>query len=473
MLISIVTIMMKTKLRPFSVLAAMTTAAALTIAGCSASTTESVTDEHSHDHAAESDHGDGMSEAMSLEPRVVMTYDGGVMVVDTAKGEVTDDIERPGFIRISQAGDGRHLFAAEGSSFTLFDGGLMEMPHGNHAHYYTGEPKFTEVAFQADHPGHVVTHDGQTALFADGTGEVTIFDSGAIHEGEKPTNVRTFKTSAPHHGVAVPLSDGKVLVTEGTQESRKTIRLIDKDDKEIARTDECPGVHGEAVAGEGDTVTFGCEDGSIIFKDGEFHKVKAETSYQRTGNQWGSPHSAVVLTDYKIDKDAELERPTKVGLLNTDDLSFKTLDLGSSYWFRSLERGPNGEGLVLTYDGKLHIIDMDKGEELRSVDVVKPWEEKAEWQQPNAAVRVSGDIAYVIDAQAQKLHMVDIEEGKIMSTVDLPHVANEIAIVTGKIPHGVKVAEMEGEDHDGHHHEGDGHDHDHDHGEPSSSSSHS
>lgn len=439
-----------------SVAAFTVAAAAVLMAGCSSS--GAVSDGSATPTSTEQSHK--LTEAMSLEPRVVMTYDGGVMVVDTAKRKVTADIEREGFLRLSQAGDGRHLLVSEGNGFTLFDGGLQEMPHGNHAHYFSGDPAFTAVVFKADKPGHVVTHAGQTALFADGTGEVTIFDSGAVHDGDVP-KVRAFKTEHPHHGVAVPLADGKVLVTEGTKEARKTIRLLDANNKELDRIDECPGIHGEAVAGEGDTVAFGCEDGQVVFKDGKFHKVQADRAYQRTGNMAGSSASPIVLTDYKVDKDAELERPTKIGLLNTTDLSFKTLDLGSSYWFRSLERGPNGEGVVLTYDGKLHVIDMNQGKVLRSVDVVKPWEEKPQWQQPNATVRVSGEIAYVTDAQEKKLHMVDLEEGKIMATVDLPHEANEISVVTGMIPHGVKVAEMEGEDHGGH---------DHDHEDPTSQS---
>ncbi|MDO5721781.1 MAG: hypothetical protein Q4P06_04470, partial [Actinomycetaceae bacterium] len=444
---------MKSLIRPrktFVTLTAAAAAAAFLMAGCAVDGDVEVTKAHDHEHGGE------LAEAMSLEPRVVMTYDGGLMVVDTAKQEVTTDITREGFLRLNPAGDGRHLFVSEASGFTMFDGGLQEVPHGNHSHYFSGDPAFQAVSVEAEKPGHVVTHAGQTALFADGTGEVTIFDSGSIHDGDAPASPRTFKTENPHHGVAVPLADGKVLVTEGTKDERKTIRLLDADNKELARTDQCPGVHGEAAAGEGDTIAFGCQDGQAVYKDGKFHKVQAETEYQRSGTLRGSAASDVILTDYKVDKDAKMERPTKVGLLNTKDLSFKTVDLGSPYWFRSLDRGANGEGVVLTNDGKLHIIDMDKGEVLRAVEVVKPWEEKEQWQQPNASVRVSGAIAYVTDVQEKKLHMVDIEEGKIMASVDLPHEPNEIAVVTGMIPHGVKVAELEGHDH-----EHEGHDHGH------------
>ncbi|WP_233542807.1 hypothetical protein [Kocuria tytonis] len=59
--------------------------------------------------------------------------------------------------------------------------------------------------------------------------------------------------------------------------------------------------------------------------------------------------------------------------------------LGSHYWFRSLARGPRGEGLVLTYDGTLNVIDQDTGAVTAKIDVVQPRQEKADWQQPGPA----------------------------------------------------------------------------------------
>src|SRR5690625_7399009 len=78
------------------------------------------------------------------------------------------------------------------------------------------------------------------------------------------------------------------------------------------------------------------------------------------GNQAGSEQSPVVLADYKVDKNAELERPTRVALINTEkstDDAISLVDVDASYSFRSLGRGPNGEALVLGTDGNLRIID--------------------------------------------------------------------------------------------------------------------
>ena len=59
--------------------------------------------------------------------------------------------------------------------------------------------------------------------------------------------IRHAKTDAPHHGVALELSDGSLLTTQGTQEARSTVQ-VRRGDTVLAQTSDCPGVHGEAVA---------------------------------------------------------------------------------------------------------------------------------------------------------------------------------------------------------------------------------
>ena len=146
---------------------------------------------------------------------------------------------------------------------------------------------------------------------------------------------------------------------------------------ELLRNEECPGVHGEAVAGE-ETVIVGCEDGMLIYKDGAFTKIASPDPYGRMGNQAGSDDSPVILGDYKVDKDADLERPTRISLVNTDTGQLQLVDLGASYSFRSLGRGPAGEALVLGTDGALHVIDPLTGNKTGSIPVVPAWEEPTE-----------------------------------------------------------------------------------------------
>jgi hypothetical protein len=234
-----------------------------------------------------------------------------------------------------------------------------------------------------------------------------------------------------HHGVAIPLSDDTLVVSEGDEESRSGIRVLDTDGQEIAASDECPGVHGEAVAAD-EAVVIGCEDGALVYTGGEITKVQAPDAYGRIGNQAGSEASPIVLGDYKVDPDAELERPTRVSLIDTRDASLRLVDLPSSYTFRSLARGPEGEALVLGTDGSLHVIDPESGKLTASIPVVDPWEEPMEWQEPRPAVLTLDGSVYVTDPAAQAIHAVDLADQEVWNTVEIGVEPNEITGVEGE-----------------------------------------
>ena len=95
-------------------------------------------------------------------------------------------------------------------------------------------------------------------------------------------------------------------------------------------------------------------------------------------------------------------------LINTEDYSAKKVELGESYWFRSLARGPLGEALVLTTDGKLNVIDPDSGEVTKKIDAISPWKENEEWQQPGPILKAANGYAYVTDANKQELVVLDL-----------------------------------------------------------------
>ncbi|WP_174522126.1 hypothetical protein [Arthrobacter luteolus] len=391
-------------------------------------------------------------EVAALAPRAVLTYDGGLMTVDTGSGAVTST-GTEGFLRLNNAGDGRHVLVSAGHEFRVFDTGLIVEAHGDHRHYYEQAPALTGSAVKAADAGHVVTHEGRTALFADGTGTISVLDSTAFADGEVTADeVEEHSAGAAHHGVAVPLSSGDLLLTQGTEESRSTVQVRSPKGEVLAETTDCPGVHGEAAAmptPEGDVISLGCENGPVIFRNGAFHKVPVAEAYQRSGNQAGSHASPIILADYKSNPDAELERPTRIGLIDTRTNSMTTVDLGSPYWFRSLARGAAGEAVILTGDGELNVLDEETGELIHKVRVVGPWEEPQEWQSPAPAVTAgTNGLVYVTEPAARKLHVVDVAAGSVLSSFDLPETPVELTVVTGE-------AEAAGADHAhaaGHHH---------------------
>lgn len=362
----------------------------------------------------------------SRTPRLAITHDEGVIVLDAITLTQLGDFLLEGFTRLSPVGDERHLFVSEGDGFRLLDLGGYTLPHGDHDHHHATDPTLTNFTYKAKLPGHVVVHDGRTVLYGDGDGSVRSFDSDAMLEGATalPTADRWTEKS-PHHGVAVEREDGSMVATSATKDEAAGIAIRDKKGKTVARSGDCPGTHGEAAA-KGGALVFGCEDGLLLVKGEKITKVDAPHDYGRIGNQAGSESSPFVLGDYKTDPDAELERPRRVSITDTRDGSLELVDLPASYSFRSLARGADGEGVVLGTDGKLHVIDPAKGEVTDSIDVIEEWTEPVEWQEPRPTLHVQDGTAYVTDPRSKALHMVDLHSGEVVNSGTLPVVPNEL-----------------------------------------------
>lgn len=374
--------------------------------------------------------GTGEKEVARVNPRALIAHEGGLTLVDAVTGKVISETSRPAFMRLSNAGDGRHVMVADSDVFRVYDMGIHSQPHGDHKHNYEFNPGLTKRTFNAAKAGHAVPHDGQIVLFSDGSGTMQTLDADQV--ASTTVEPKTTKAKAPHHGVAIMFSDGTMVHTEGTDEERKSV-VAEKDGKQIARTDDCPGVHGEAAPKGDNVAVFGCENGPVIYSNGTFHKVKAN-GFVRNGNMAHSHESAIVLADYKTKKVAdgdEPEHPTKVALIDSRTNTRKTVELGQTYWFRSLARGPHGEGLVLTADGKVAVIDVESGTVTKRIDAIKPWKEKKDWQEAGPAIKVAGDKAYVTDAANNKLVVIDLEAGKTVKTISLPHTPVELAVVNG------------------------------------------
>ncbi|MFD9871270.1 zinc metallochaperone AztD [Streptomyces niveus] len=383
-------------------------AASLTLTACGGDPSGSTAEK-----SAKSSGTPGTS-AKPVKDPVVVTYDGGLYVLDGQTLNVAEDIPLKGFNRINPAGDDRHVMVSTATGFQVMDA--------------VGR-RLTDVEFKGPEPGHVVHHAGSTVLFSDGTGEVTVFDPEDLGDNTRPKS-ETYESAAPHHGVAIRLANGELVTTLGTEEKRVGVTVLGADREEITRSKKCPGVHGEATAKD-EAVVIGCEDGVLVYKDGAIKKVESPTQYGRIGNQAGSDESPVVLGDYKKDKDAELERPEQVSLIDTESGKMRLVDIGTSYTFRSLARGPHGEALVLGTDGKIHVIDPETGKVTREISVLGPWQEPLDWQQPRPALFVRDHTAYVSDPSGNKLLAIDIESGERLAATRLPRSPNEVSGVKG------------------------------------------
>ncbi|MFD7073426.1 zinc metallochaperone AztD [Nocardioides sp. NPDC059952] len=349
--------------------------------------------------------------------RLAVTYANGIAVLDAESLDVVEEFETEEFVRLNPIGDGRNLAVTTSEGFQVLD---------------TRTPELTDLVFPADTGGHVVHHGDNTVLFADGSGETTIFETGALGDAGKLPETTTWTAPDAHHGVSIVLEDGTLLTTVGTEESRSgAIALTPEGSsfEQVAANDTCPGIHGEGTAAD-EAVVFGCEDGALLYRDGAFEKLQAPDEYGRMGNAYVSETSPIIVGDYNTDPDAEGYLLDTVTLIDTEKSTFKPVALpeGVEYTFRDVARGPEDLAYILATDGSIHVLDPATGKITDEFPVVKPWEGPVEWQDPHPAIKVSGDIAYVTEPAANTVHAVDLTSGEVTASVELDEQPNEIAV---------------------------------------------
>jgi outer membrane protein assembly factor BamB len=357
--------------------------------------------------------------ATVTEGRVAVSYEGGIAVLDGSTLELVAELESEEFTRLNTFGDGRTIAVTTSRGFQMLD---------------TAAPALTDVVFDAAAPGHVVVHHGKTVLFDDGTGTTTILDTDVFADGYTLPEGTTYTADSPHHGVSIVLEDGTLLTTVGDETTRSgAVALHPHDDHfdVAASSTECPGIHGEGTA-QDEAVIFGCEDGALLFHDGEFVKFAAPDEYGRMGNAFVSETSPLVVGDYKNDPDAEGYLLEAVTLIDTEARTFEVVDLPAEvrYTFRDIARGPGDLAYILSTDGQIHVLDPKTGDITDAFPVIDPWTGPADWQEAHPAIKVNGDIAYVTEPAQNAVHAVDLTTGEVIASADLAHTPNEIAVAT-------------------------------------------
>lgn len=352
--------------------------------------------------------------------RVALSYPGGILVLDGESLETVGDFSSEEFTRLNSAGDGQHVMVTTSKGFQVLDAGTS-----------AAEPELTDLVFPASKPGHVVTHGGKTVLYADGTSDSTIFDTDALLAStDALPEVQTIPGVEAHHGVSIVLEDGSFVTTVGNANGRTGIVVKDPSGATVAENASCPGVHGEGTT-QNEVVVFGCENGALIYADGEITKVDApDQPYGRMGNIFVTDTSPLVLGDYKDDRDAEGYLLHRVALIDTEAKTQTVVDMpaGAEYTFRDLARGPGDLGYILASDGAIHVFDLEAGAFTDAFPVIGAWEGPVEWQDAHPAIKVSGDIAYVTEPAKNAVHAVDLTTGEVVKSVTLEKTPNEIAL---------------------------------------------
>ncbi|MDP9638705.1 zinc metallochaperone AztD [Rhodococcoides fascians] len=384
---------------------ALALGAVATLAACSSGTTP----------AAE-------STSIAAGPRVAVSYEGGLRVLDAETFETVADFDSEEYTRLNLAGDDRNVMVTTSEGFRVLDTAAGT----------TEQPQLTDTVFEAEKPGHVVRHGGKTILYADGTSDTTIFDTAALESADGLPETESIPGVDAHHGVSIVLEDGTFLTTVGNSNGRTGIEVRDASGAVVAKNDQCPGVHGEGTA-EGEIVVFGCENGALIYDKGQITKLDApDQPYGRTGNAYVSETSPLIVGDYKDDPDAEGSLLHAVTVI---DPAAKTLDVvklpdGAEYTWRGVARGPGDLAYIIGSDGAVHVFDPTTKTFTASYPVIDAWEGPAKYQDAHPGISIAGDTAYVTEPAGNSIHAVDLTTGNVTESKQLDVTPNEFVVVT-------------------------------------------
>ncbi|MFT2092286.1 5-methyltetrahydrofolate--homocysteine methyltransferase [Paraglaciecola sp. 2405UD69-4] len=258
-------------------------ASALLLTGCGDATTDIVELESIEITEDEDDHDHDSEYEIESEGRLVVSDAASDLftVFDLDTNESLDSF--------SSTFEGSSLSASAGYRYAVInnrsndlteflDGGLWREDHVEHLHDYEQDPAFSDFTLIGSSPTHVITHDGQLAVFYDGDADLGIPSAVQVvtdtQIASEITDVPTLDFTINMHGVAEPRGD--MLITSVRRDDAETLSAatilpdsvavyhLHDDEYELEQSfdGECADLHGAA---QNETaVAFGCGDGVLL-----------------------------------------------------------------------------------------------------------------------------------------------------------------------------------------------------------------
>ncbi len=183
----------------------------------------------------------------------------------------------------------------------FIDGGLWREDHGEHLHDYEQSPAASSYELTSgSRPTHLITHDGQLAIFYDGDAET---GTPASVEVLTDNNITSATATLPGisydinmHGVAEPRSEHLLSTLRRDDSESTSVAKVLPDqvgvyhfhdgEYELEQTLEvtCPDLHGAAQ--NHDYVVFGCGDGVLIaHQQGDVYSAQKVVNIDAVGDQ--------------------------------------------------------------------------------------------------------------------------------------------------------------------------------------------
>lgn len=392
-----------------------------------------------------------------------------VRILDLDSGEVTHSYDvpkaNPGFAGVS---GGRFVVVKTGDeagTLRILDTGLIAESHGDHVDLAKAEPKLLDFVTKGDRPAHVVSGQGQLALFYDGlrpwegkSEPKAVMISVDSLAKPKP-EVTTWPSPAPQHGIAVPLRPRQWLLSvpnpayakgddrsassrpngfeifemgKPSQKPADWKRLASFNDPERADA-SCKLYHGYAPA-RGDRHVFACAEGEgggmlVLSATGKGAKTSwsarklAYPDERRVSTLRSRESGRHLVGNYglKTPYDALLRIDPAAKALSEKDV----LAVPGGQAACQFELSGNGSRLAnLTPDGKLRVYQVAPAwRELASFDAVPAFDCAYGAKTPTPGLAVSGNSTFVSDpanGRIREYHLDTLKQGLDMPVGGMP-----------------------------------------------------
>lgn len=388
-------------------LAGIVTGLTLVAAGCATPSA----DDPSAESGAGKDHGavDGAQEV--AEPQLHLTTidaDGAVAQLDLLEGS-SAEVGAIGAPRAVDS-DGRYLFATTSDGVEIVDSGMWTWDHGDHFHYYRGEPRVlgtVEGEGRATVATGPLSTAGSTGVFFEGSGEAVLLDNEALADGEVRELFRL--EVEPHEGLVAPFGDG-ALVTVADGGEVTGLSYHDADGSAEENQIPCAGASGTITTRVG--VVVGCADGAVLATE-----TDGRPSFERIAYPKGTSAPPATSFDGRKSRPtvAALSGRTGIWLLDTRERTWSHLDAGVP--LRQVVAADDEEGHVLALDtaGRVRIFAAESRRQLAATEpLVNPSDKGVD-------LVVDQERAYLNVPAKGVVHEIDYaDQARIARTLETP-----------------------------------------------------
>lgn len=386
-------------------------------------------------------------------------------ILDLDSGETTHSFPVPlPNAGLATTSDGRHIVVKAGDeagTIRFLDSGVVRESHGDHDDVEKLTPRLLDLIVTGDKPAHVVSGDGQLALFYDGERpwlrksepKVVLLDLAALGKASPKSIV--WKSPAPQHGIAIPLGQRRLLVsvpnptyakgedrsassrpngfeildTAGKPEGWKRVFSVNDPTKPEA---SCRLFHGHAAIKN--THVFGCAEGDgggilVLRQDGKSfatHKLAYPDGRRTSAIKGGGGRYLVGNYGLKSPYDALLRIDPSATSLSEADVLPVPGDQGACQF----EVSSNGKRLAnLTADGWLRVDEIAPiWKEVASFEAVPAFDCAYGAKTPTPNLAIIGASAFVSDPTNSRIREYNLDTLK--QALDLP-VEGKPTIIAG------------------------------------------